>query len=603
MADKIRGITVEIGGDTSGLNKALKDTNKEINSTKRELKDVEKLLKLDPHNVELLEQKQKLLSDQIANTSGKLEELQKLQAAMDENGIDENSEQYMALRREIIETETNLSNLTKEAEDNASAIEHAGDAADDSSGGIQAAGDAASDTEGGFSAMQVAIGNLISKGLEKLISACADAVTGTFALADNVNTLANNYGIAQEAAYALTQNQELMDYSVGSITRMMKEQYKTLEEGTDAYDDMGIAVRDASGNLLSQEEIWLNTVEALRGIEDPVERAAKGTELLGNKYYDLGGILNSSDDDFAAFRDSILTEDDALRENLDGLQSFKDSMDSLRKTATDIAVGLGKFFGKLSQLRGVLPVIITLVAGLGTAWLVMGGATTIIEGVSAAMTVLNAVMAANPIGIIILAVTALVAAFILLWKNCEGFRNFFVNAWAAIKKTATDVWSKVSSAGQDAIDKIKQAWADIKAWFQEKYDAIKAVFENAKDIGTQLVDDIKQGISDAWSSLTGWFRDIWNRLTGNLDVNVNVNGNGDDPNGGATGVSYVPYSGYMMALHKGEQVLTAGEARDYRNGQSGGSGRVVNLTVNTQDLSEAQVDYLIRRVDLALGGA
>lgn len=62
MANRIKGITVEIGGDTTKLSKALEGVNKSIKNTQTQLKDVEKLLKLDPRNTELLSQKQKLLA-------------------------------------------------------------------------------------------------------------------------------------------------------------------------------------------------------------------------------------------------------------------------------------------------------------------------------------------------------------------------------------------------------------------------------------------------------------------------------------------------------------------------------------------------------------
>ena len=92
---KIRGITLEIGGDTSGLTKALKDVNGDLKNTQKQLKDVERLLKLDPKNTELLAQKQKLLADNVTNTSKKLDELKRIQDTMDQNGVDKNSEQYM----------------------------------------------------------------------------------------------------------------------------------------------------------------------------------------------------------------------------------------------------------------------------------------------------------------------------------------------------------------------------------------------------------------------------------------------------------------------------------------------------------------------------
>lgn len=71
MADRIKGITVEIGGDTTGLSKALSGVNKEIKSTQSQLKDVNKLLKLDPTNTALLEQKQKLLQHGSLRNEGK----------------------------------------------------------------------------------------------------------------------------------------------------------------------------------------------------------------------------------------------------------------------------------------------------------------------------------------------------------------------------------------------------------------------------------------------------------------------------------------------------------------------------------------------------
>lgn len=600
MADKIRGITIEIGGDTSDLTKSLKDANKQISSTQKELKDVDKLLKLDPTNVELLEQKQKLLADQIGNTNSKLEELKSIQQNMDENGVDENSEQYMALRREIIDTENKLNVLTQAAEDNQSALDGVGDSAGDAESGLDNVGNASDSASDSFSAAEVAVGNLISKGIEKLVSACADAVTGMFALADNVNTLSNNYGISREAAYELTQMQELLDYSVSGVTRMMKEQYKELAEGTDKYDELGIAVRDASGEMLTQEEIWLNTIQYLRDIDDPVERASQGVELLGNKYYELGGILNASEDSFNDFRDGVLGENDALVENLDGLQEFKDMVDGAKVALQNVAVSLGKVFGKLSQLQGIIPAITVLVAGLATAWLVMGGAETIIESVTAAMTALNVVLAANPIGIIIIAVTALVAAFILLWRNCEGFRNFFINAWNNIKNTAVNTWNAISKFAQSAVNGLRNAWSGIVGFFSNIWTNVKNVFSNAVGIGKKIVDDIKQGIANAWGALTGWFKDIWNKLTGNLTARVRIEEENNDGTG-ATGISYVPYSGYNAILHRGEMVLTSSEARDYRSGAAGSN--VINLNITAQDLSEAQIDYIVGRVNVALGGA
>ena len=117
MASRIKGITVEIGGDTTGLEKALKGVNSSIKTTQSALKDVERLLKLDPTNTELLTQKQKLLKDAIASTSEKLETLKEAQKQAKEQleRGELGQDKYDALQREIIETEQELRRLQEQA--------------------------------------------------------------------------------------------------------------------------------------------------------------------------------------------------------------------------------------------------------------------------------------------------------------------------------------------------------------------------------------------------------------------------------------------------------------------------------------------------------
>lgn len=117
MANRIKGITVEIGGDTTGLDKALKSVNTSIKSTQSALKDVNRLLKLDPSNTELLSQKQRLLKDAIAATKEKLDSLKVAQEQAKqqlENG-ELGQDKYDALQREIVETEEELRRLQQEA--------------------------------------------------------------------------------------------------------------------------------------------------------------------------------------------------------------------------------------------------------------------------------------------------------------------------------------------------------------------------------------------------------------------------------------------------------------------------------------------------------
>jgi len=113
---RIQGITIEIGGDTTKLQSALKGVESKLKSTQASLKDVNRLLKLDPGNTELLTQKQRLLGDSIQATKEKLQTLKDAQEQANQAMADGkmSQEQYDELQREIIETEQSLKSLTNE---------------------------------------------------------------------------------------------------------------------------------------------------------------------------------------------------------------------------------------------------------------------------------------------------------------------------------------------------------------------------------------------------------------------------------------------------------------------------------------------------------
>lgn len=136
MARKIKGISVEIGGDTTKLDEALSDTNKSLGETQSQLRDVERLLKLDPKNVVLLEQKQRLLADAVKDTNTKLKTLK---TAADQAGEalkkgTINQKQYDDLQREIVETEKKLKSFEEQAEETAKSSKKLGDSFEDLEG-------------------------------------------------------------------------------------------------------------------------------------------------------------------------------------------------------------------------------------------------------------------------------------------------------------------------------------------------------------------------------------------------------------------------------------------------------------------------------------
>ena len=115
MAGTIKGITIQIGADTTKLSSALNSANRAIKQTQTELKNVEKALKLNPTNINLLKDKQALLNDKIADTKTKLDAMKQAQAQLGTQGVDKNSREYRELKTQIDLCEQELKDLNKES--------------------------------------------------------------------------------------------------------------------------------------------------------------------------------------------------------------------------------------------------------------------------------------------------------------------------------------------------------------------------------------------------------------------------------------------------------------------------------------------------------
>lgn len=225
MAGKIRGITIEIDGDASGLTKSLRSVDSTLKNTKTQLKDVEKLLKLDPTNTELLTQKQKLLGDRVKETEKKLETLKQAQETMDANGVDKNSAQYMALQREIIATEAELKKAEKEARNFNVTLEK-------------------------VSATAKKVSENAAKVAEKtraLSTAAAGALTGLVGLgvkaaanADDLNTLAKQTGFTTDELQKMQYAADRIDVPMETITGAAARLTKQLASGGKKITDLGV---------------------------------------------------------------------------------------------------------------------------------------------------------------------------------------------------------------------------------------------------------------------------------------------------------------------------------------------------------------------------
>lgn len=187
MASKaLKGLTIQIGADTSELNKALDSVDKKSRSLSSELSQINKLLKLDPQNVELLAQKQKVLTEAIGNTEARLKTLREAERqAQEQFAKGEISEaQYRALQREVIATEKKLDGYKRAAEETAESVEHLGDESKKAAVGIERTAEEAAEASDEVEELDVSLADVAKNGFTALAAAATAAMGAIFATAE-----------------------------------------------------------------------------------------------------------------------------------------------------------------------------------------------------------------------------------------------------------------------------------------------------------------------------------------------------------------------------------------------------------------------------------
>lgn len=669
MASRIQGITVEIGGDTTKLQNALKGVNGQIKSTQSQLKDVNKLLKLDPGNTELLAQKHKLLSEAVGETKEKLATLktaaEQANTALANGEI--SKEQYDALQREIVETEQNLKSLETQANQSATAVQKiasAGEKVKTAGNNISNAGQrllpvtaavtglgtaavtTAANFESSMSQVQATMGitkdsmstvdgqsvntmDTLSKlakkmGAETAFSAseCAEALNylalagyDTQQMCDTLPTVLNLAAAGDidlaSASDMVTDAMSALGMGVDEAGTMVDQMAKTASTTNTSVAQLGegILTIGATAKSVKGGTAELNTAlgilanngikgaeggthlrNVILSLQSPTDTAAKQMSALGLSVYDSEGNMRSLNDilgDLNASMDGMTSAEktnivstifnktdlssvnallantgstwdelqksisnsggaagqmaDTQLDNLQGqitilksaleglsisfgellmpaikqivgwIQSFVDALNGLddgtKKTIVTIAL-------IVAAIAPVLIVVGKVISAVGTIMTVVPKVAGVINMVKGAFVALNTTMLANPIVLIIAAISALVAAFIYLWNNCDGFRQFWIDLWENIKQVAITVWEA------------------IKTFFVETWDSIKTtastVFEGINTVITTVVTSIQTFITTAWNTIkttvttvvngiktavTGAFTAMWTGIT------------------------------------------------------------------------------------------
>lgn len=255
-AKTIKGLTVEIGGDTTKLGKAMESAEKQGKSLSAELGQINRLLKLDPSNVELLAQKQQVLANAISNTEDKLNTLREaekqVQAQFEKGDVTE--EQYRALQREIIATESKLNQYKKAADETAKAVDGLGDDSKKAAQKVDDAEKSAEDAAEAVDDLGERASGAAKAGLAALTASAVGAVGAVAGLAESTREYRNEMA---KLDTAFTQ--------AGHSQATATETYKTLQ-GVLGETDQAVEAANHLAKLATTEEDLKALTEAAIGV-------------------------------------------------------------------------------------------------------------------------------------------------------------------------------------------------------------------------------------------------------------------------------------------------------------------------------------------------
>ena len=529
MAGRIAGITIDIDGNTSKLQDSLKKLDGSLRTTQNNLKDVNKLLKLDPGNTELLVQKQKNLQTAIKGTGLRLNELK---TALE--GVEEGSAEWDALQREIIATEQELKGLEDEYKAfgsvGAQQVAAVGQSMQDVGSKIEGVGQK-------LAPLSAAAAGIVAS----LAGLGYAAITG----ADDLNTLAKQTGLSTAEIQKMQYASDLVDVSFDSIAGALRKLKSKMDPANETFKQLGVSVTNADGSLRDASDVFYDSIDALSKIENETERDQVAMELFGKSADELAGII---DDGGAAMKQfGKDAEDLGLildQETLDSLNEMNDTIDTLKARFTKAFAKLGatvaKVFGpalakaadfaqKLSDkianlspeqvklastIAGVVAVIAPLTIGIGK---VVGGIGKVMTTAPKIVSTVKLITGAlSPTGLMIAGIAAAAVALgVVIYKNWDK-----IKAWTQeMGDKISGVWSTVKESVSNAVNSLRDAVST--AW-----ENIKTAVSNSEFIQGVVAawESVKTGVQTAVRAVRATVVGVWNRIREAVSNNAFIEG-------------------------------------------------------------------------------
>lgn len=481
--NRIKGITIEIGGDTTDLQKSLKVVDSALKSTQSNLKDINRLLKLDPSNVDLLKQKQDNLKNAITDTKDRLKVLKDAYKELDgKEGLEAKAQQE-ALKREIIETEQNLKSLKEQYRDFGSVAKQQ----------LQEVGSQMKEVGGKISDT----GKDLSMKLTAPIVALGTVGVNYNAQMEQYQTMFTTLtGSAEEADMVISQLQEDAQKSPFDSASLIKANQYLISAGVSADDarqdilNLGNAISATGGGSAELERMSAN----LQQIKNVGKASAQDIKQFANAGINIYGLLaEATGKNIEEVKEMDVTYEEltkafamasseggkyygameAQSQTLNGsLSNTKESIQMLLGEITKSAMPIiVKVLQKIQEIitwlssldegtKQTILIIGAVLAALGPLLMIIG---TIISTLGTLVTGIGALF--SPLGLLVAAITAVIAIGVALYKNWDTIKQKGSELLTSIKDKFTQIKNTITEKINGARDAVKNAIDRIKSFF------------------------------------------------------------------------------------------------------------------------------------------
>ena len=482
-AQKIRGITIELGADTSKFQKAMSGIDKTLRSTQSQLKDIDKLLKLDPTNTELLRQKQEALGKELQASKDKTRELKNAIAELEKSGGEGAKDQINALNRELVESEQNTKNLTKEMERFGSVTKQQ----------LQAVGSQLKDIGGKVSD----VGKDMTLKLTTPLVALGTVGVNYNAQIEQYRTMFTTLtGSAEEADRIISQLQADAQKSPFDSKSLIEANQYLISAGVSAEDarktilDLGNAVAATGGGSDELNRMAQN----LQQIKNVGKATATDIKQFANAGINIYGLLAETtgktveevkemDVSYEVLAEALAKASEEGGRYAGAMEAQSQTLNgSLSATKESIQMLLGEIMEAampvivkvLEKVREVIDwlssldddtkktilIVGAVVAALGPVITIVGG---IITGIGGLVTALGFLF--SPIGAVIFIIGLLVAAGVALYKNWDVIKEKVGDLATSIKNKFDDIKRGITEKINSAKDTVKSAIDKIRSFF------------------------------------------------------------------------------------------------------------------------------------------